>query len=375
MKKAIRILIFVVVFFTCISILAWGFNISNNKVMIRNMNDKNLPNYVQAILCYSTGASGLSDSNTFLLSNNKLEESADHYYLAYSHIFSDEEITKKFAKPLGYKDGKEMVRQLGQIFDYKNFDGVEVLILNNWYEENGELSIIYNIAGDLKIAECNVGDATLLGTYLDENMIYVFLTFENEVMVVKTNINDNFCTKISIPYAGMIRNRTDLLESNILIRNGIIYLGEYTVDYEKDEMYSTITSFSMDYGIIKCLRFEDGLLYHLSSTKNELVALFATDKNEAGYYQQIDCKMIDFDLSLFSNHKIQNLPNNIETMKLRDSSRVHENVLYTIIDSIYPDKNYLIAYELQKREIIYCGVLENKIPNKVLFDWSFYIQQ
>lgn len=372
MKKIFNVSIFLTMFIICVFIIFCVLSINDTKVMIKVINDSVLSDDIQVLLCYSTGASGLQDSETFFLRNNKLEKSVEHYYLAYTHIFSDERITERFAIPLGYDNGGAMVEDVGQIFDYKNFEEVEVLVLNNWYDENGKLTIMYIVEDELKTVEYDVGDATLLGTYCDDNEIYVILTFENEMLIATLDITNGYHTTNCIPYAGLIRKRSNLLGSNTFIKDRIVYFGEYTANYEKNEIYSTITSFNLNDGEINnTLRIDNELLYHLSSNGDELVALFAKDKDEIGYYQQINCKMVDFELNIKSSHLIQNLPENIDTMKLRDRSRIYDNVLYTIVDGIYTDENHLIAYDLKKREIVYYATLKSNMPKKSLFDWNF----
>lgn len=376
MKKSIKV--FIIVFLICCMgilyyVLTSNLENGNKKVSIHKKIGNELPENVSAMLCYGEGHLESAKSETFFYTKDYLEQSENQYYLGVSHVFPDEVITERFAIPLGYKNSKDMASNLGQILDYANYEKVEILILNDWYNEDKKIIVAYIIDNDLKTVEFPVEDEAYLGTYIDNNIIYTLINSKNELILSTIDIaNNNNEIKI-ISYSGIVRDRTDLSGSYTLIKNNILYLGEATYDAKSDTVFSTISMLNLANNETYSITFENEWIYNLLYNENEIVALMGAGKDDIGYYQDIVCNIIDLKLDIISTHSIMGLPDNIDTVNFADRSQIYDGIIYTIINGITLGKNHLLAYNIKEKEIIYQAELESKVKDKILFDWNFYI--
>jgi len=376
MKRSIKI--FITVFLICcVAILCYvltsDLESGNRKVSIHKKIGNELPENISAMLCYGEGHLESSKSETFFYTKDYLEQSENQYYLGVSHVFPDEIITERFAIPLGYKNSKDMASNLGQILDYANYEKAEILILNDWYNENKKIIVAYIINNDLKKVEFPVEDEAYLGTYIDNNIIYTLINSKNELILSTIDIANNNNEIKTISYSGFVRDRTDLSGSYTLIKNNILYLGEATYDTQSDTVFSTISMLNLANNETYSITFENEWIYNLLNNENEIVALMGAGKDEIGYYQDITCNIIDLKLDVISTHSIMGLPDNIDTVNFADRSQIYDGILYSIINGTTLGKNHLFAYNIKEKEIIYQAELESKEKDKILFDWNFYI--
>lgn len=378
MKKIYKYLIAIIIF--CIlGIIGYNYFTSpktlvgDEKIHIDVVNGTEIGEEICAMLCYSEGHSGIANSETFFLHNNSLEKSTEQYYLGVSHVFPDDTVTEKFANPLGFKDGKDMAEKLGQIVDYKNFEETEVLVLNDWDTDYKKFIVAYIMNGVLNTVEFKVTDEAYLGTYFNNDKLYVLVNLKDHLLVAIVDIQDAVCETKVISYNALVRDRTDLSEAYTFIKNEIIYVGEVTYNLERDEVYSTVSSFNMKTEEVKSVKFNNAWLFNLSQNDDEIVALFGTGKDSRGYYQGINYSIMDANLNIISDNLIRDLPDNIDTVNFNDRSKIYQNKIYTIINDVKLNKSHLVVYDLTLQEIITCLELESKIPNKTLFDWNFYV--
>lgn len=378
MKNIFKCLIGIIMFFL---LVLMGYNyftsqrtlVGDQKIHMNIVKGTALNEEICAMLCYSEGHSGIAKSETFFFHDNVLKESAEQYYLGVSHVFPDNTVTDNFAIPLGFKDGKDMANKLGQIVDYKRFKETEVLILNEWNTENKRFIVAYKTDGDLNTVEFKVTDEAYLGTYFENNKIYVLINLKDYLLVAVVDTLNNVCDTKAVPYTGLVRDRTDLSESYTLIKNEIIYLGEVTYNLEKDEVYSTVSMFNFETEEINSVTFNDEWLFNLSQNGDELVALLGTDKDSRGYYQGINYSILDNKLNVISNNLIHDLPEDIDTVNFSDRSKIHNNKIYTIINGVNLSKSHLVVYDLVTKKVTFCVELVTKMTNKTLFDWNFYL--
>ncbi len=375
MKKNIKIFI-ILSLICCIGVLCYLLTTnfeSSKKVSVHKEIGNELQDDISAMLCYSEGHSEIAKSETFFYTKDYLNKSENQYYLGVSHVFPDEIITERFAIPLGYKNSKEMASNLGQILDYTNYEKAEILILNDWYNENKKIIVAYIIDNDLKTVEFSVEDEAYLGTYVDNSTIYTLINSKNQLIIssIDTANNNNEITTVS--YSGLVRDRADLSGSYTLIKNSILYLGEATYDTKSDTVFSTISMLNLANNETYSITFENEWIYNLLHNDNEIVALMGAGKDDIGYYQDIVCNIIDLNLDAISTHSIMGLPDNIDTVNFADRSQIYNGILYTIINGTTLGKNHLLAYNIKEKEIIFQAELETKMVNKYLFDWNFYI--
>ena len=375
MKKSIKIII-IASLICCVGVLLYlasNIESDNKKISVHKKIGNELQDNISAMLCYGEGHLESAKSETFFYTKDYLEESENQYYLGVSHVFPDEIITERFAIPLGYKNSKEMASNLGQILDYANYEKAEILILNDWYNENKKIIVAYIVDNDLKTIEFPVKDEAYLGTYIDDNIIYTLINSKNELILSSIDITNNNNEIKTISYSGLVRDRTDLSGSYTLIKNNVLYLGEATYDTKSDTVFSTISMLNLANNETYSITFENEWIYNLLHNDNEIVALMGAGKDDIGYYQDIVCNIIDLNLDVISTHSIMGLPDNIDTVNFADRSQIYNGILYTIINGTTLGNNHLLAYNIKEKEVIFQAELESKVKNKILFDWNFYI--
>ena len=209
-------------------------------------------------------------------------------------MFSDARITSNFAIPLGYEKGEDIPVKLGQIMDHKNFRDVEVLTVLNWKSEEEQFTILYNIDSKMNRVDFPATGGAYLGTYKDENHIYIVSNPENYLQICDIDILSHSHEIKQVSYKNLVRFSPDLAEAMTVIKDGVLYLGEKTYNHEEGTVYSTISSYDLvNERKLNELHFENERIYNLSFYEDTLVALMSTGKDEKGYYQELTYHEID----------------------------------------------------------------------------------
>lgn len=348
----------------------------NQYISVRKAHGDGLPHDVSALLYYSQGAVIIPPGETYFFSDHIIKEESE-YYIAYSHVFSDARITSNFAIPLGYENGEDIPVKLGQIMDHKNFRDVEVLTVLNWKSEKKQFTILYNIDSKMNRVDFPATGGAYLGTYKDENHIYIVSNLENYLQICDIDILSHSHEIKQVSYKNLVRFGPDLAEAMTVIKDGVLYLGEGTHNLEEGTIYSTISSYDLvNERKLNELHFENELIYNLSFYEDTLVALMSTGKDEKGYYQELTYHEIDAeDLAVKTSQTIEGLPDNIDTINLRDKSKIHQGLLYTVIEGIIRKRDYIMVYNLKTQEIEFLAELQLKNSNKSLSDWNFLIRE
>lgn len=372
-RKKMFLVLGSIIAIVCLCLCFRLFNKRSVDLDLKIIEGNSFQNDVIAMLCYNSGHSDMSKSKTFLVSNDYIKESDFKYYLGVAHVFPDEIISKNFAVPFGFNSGSEMSDKMGQIIDYRKYKDLEVLVLNDWRTEDKKFIIAFNKLGDISKIEFPVTGEAYLGMHRDQNYIYILINLEEKLLCSQIDITDNSYSIEEISYNGLVRDRKDLLESNVIIKNNRIFLGE--TSYKNGAINSTVSSYNLITKEKKQVDCKDRWIYNLLYNNGELIVLCGKNPDAQGYFKNIEYLSVDENLNERKRNNIDGLPVDIDVTNMRDRSILYNHKLYSILNGIKIGINYLLVYDLESEQIEYLASIENADNEKTLLDWEFLIME
>lgn len=337
-------------------------------------------------MCYSLGAEGIvRSSKKLILKNGRIKRDWSLHFYSTSGALSDKIVTKEFAVPLGYGKGSVLSDELGQMVDYRNYEDLQILLVDDWRRTDPEFIILTKRNNEIEKFHFDIKTSKYVGISRSKNNVYVMLNVSGDQGLVLLNLDleRKILDSHEFPLdGGFIEATSDVpvKQGGFTVNGDIVYFG--IPKFEKNLIMlpdSYISSYNMKTREIKKVDFENESIFSVLNYGNDGILALSLHRDS----NKLKILEIDSTLNIKKTHLVD-LMFEMDPQYYADRGLLKGSILYVTLDGRYnvdhtnKGKDYLLAYDMKNEKVISLQqfLLKNAKPSGAwLFSSHLYVSK